>query len=196
MSSETSFISIDPDGDITLELSSSGAKIHLQVSSKVLSLASPVFARMFKSQFVEGLNNQSTSASPVVIPLPDEDEKAFTVLCNALHYRLGPAWPSLSAACLENIAVICNKWDFVNAISPSAEVWLFNIDYSELQDLPRYLIVAYLLDAPCAFGMISWEILVHHVGFSVGLPGGTLDDLIPINLLGMLNCQETSLISC
>jgi hypothetical protein len=186
MSGETSFLSIDPDGDITLEFSRSGARTHLQVSSKILSLASPVFARMFKSQFAEGLNNHPTSANSVVIPLPDEDEEAFTVICNALHYRMGSTIPNLSTACLENIAVICDKWDFVNAISPSAEIWLFNINYKECQDLPRYLIAAYLLDAPCAFGMISWDILMNQVGTPDGLHCGKLDDFIPINLLGTL----------
>ena len=190
MSGETSFVSIDPDGDITLELSRSGGKTHLRVSSKVLSLASPVFARMFKSQFVEGLNNHQKSASPVVIPLPDDDEEAFTVICNAIHFRMGSAILNLSIACLENIAVVCNKWDFVNAISPSAEVWLFDIDYNQLQDLPRYLIAAYLLDAPCAFGMISWSILMGQVGIPNGLPVGMLDDFIPTNLLGTLSCWE------
>jgi hypothetical protein len=48
-----------------------------------------VFARMVKSQFKESLSNsKSTPANPLLIPLPDEDEEAFTILCSVIHYQM------------------------------------------------------------------------------------------------------------
>jgi hypothetical protein len=49
-------VMIDPDGDVLLQVGSSEPKAHLLVSSKVLSLASPVFAVMLSPQFKEGIS--------------------------------------------------------------------------------------------------------------------------------------------
>jgi hypothetical protein len=183
MSGDTSIVQIDPDGDIAFELSNPNGKTQLLVSSKVMSLASPVFARMFKSQFIEGLNTQPTPTTTRVIALPDEDEEAFTLICNSLHYRLGSSWPTLSVTCLENVAIICNKWDLVGAMSFSSETWLSNVDYSKTENLSKYLMVAYVLDNPCAFSSFAWSILVDQVGIPAQLPSGTLNDIIPVNLV-------------
>jgi len=83
---EASVINIDPNGDTILEVSCPNGKTCLHVSSKVLTLASPVFAKMFNSRFKEGLGNCSTSGK-LPIPLPDDNAEAFIVLCNAIHYR-------------------------------------------------------------------------------------------------------------
>jgi hypothetical protein len=147
MSGETSLITIDPDGDVTLELTG-------LVSSKVLSLASPVFARMFKSQFQESLNNKSTTGPPVLIPLPDENQEAFTILSNVLHYRISDASRNPTLACVENIGVICDKWNFTKAISSSAELWMQQFPFFSWTPttggLDRGLLAAYV-DAPLAF---------------------------------------------
>jgi len=76
---KASLISIDYNGDTLLEVSCPEGKTLILLSSKVLTLASPVFAAMFKSHFKEGLNNHSKSAkSP--IPLLDDNAKAVIVL--------------------------------------------------------------------------------------------------------------------
>ncbi len=81
---KASLISIDRNGDTLLEVSGREGKILLLLSSQVLTLASPLFAAMFKSHFKEGLNNDSKSAKPP-IPLLDDNAEAVIVLCNAIH---------------------------------------------------------------------------------------------------------------
>ena len=61
-------VEIDPNGDVVLILN--GKK--LLVSSKILSMASRVFAAMFSSQFREGLHNATPGIIPT-IPLPEDD---------------------------------------------------------------------------------------------------------------------------
>ena len=52
-------VGIDDDGDIDLECSFPGGAKPLRVSSRVLSMASPVFKRMFVSRFRESMDSSS-----------------------------------------------------------------------------------------------------------------------------------------
>ena len=73
-------LEIDPKGDVILELTWPDGKQGLLVSSKAMSLASPVFDTLFSSFFSEGPRNQPASEIPVV-PLPQDDAEAFTIVC-------------------------------------------------------------------------------------------------------------------
>src|SRR5277367_6787997 len=78
-------VKIDPAGDVLLQVGSSEPKAYLLVSSKVFSLASPVFAAMLSPQFKEG--NSLSSGNGCEITLPEDDPEAMTLLCNCLHFR-------------------------------------------------------------------------------------------------------------
>lgn len=146
---------------------------------------------MFKSQFKEGLGNKTISASPLIIPLPDDDEAAFTLLCNVLHFRMSDATQVPDLDLLLRLSVACDKWNFTNAMTPSAELWLQGVNQSTPSaNLNRMLLVAFVLDAPLAFRKISWEILVRQPGPFVALPGLVNHDLIPNGLL----CMSRSLL--
>ncbi len=67
-----------PDGDVTFELSSGLiGKKHLLVSSKVLSLVSPVLGKMFEWESRAIQSNH-------VIALPDDDPEVFILLCEII----------------------------------------------------------------------------------------------------------------
>jgi hypothetical protein len=182
---EASITDIDPNGDVLLVLSGQRGETHLRVSSSVLSLSSAVFAKMLASQFKEGLGSSSSSGAPRRIPLPDEDVEAFTLLCNVIHFRMNLVPRKPTVTCLENLAVICDKWDFTSAIAASSELWLQNwIKSADDPDLTKLLFAAYVLDAPHAFSRISWKILVAQVGPFVNLQGLAEHELVPYSLLG------------
>ncbi len=179
-------IEVDPYGDVVLELSDPGGRTHLRVSSSVLRLSSVVFAKMLASQFKEGLSGNHSSDAPHVITLPDEDLESFTLLCNVIHFRMDQVPRKPTITCLENLAVICDKWDFTGAIAASSELWLQSlIGTTDDRDFSRLLFVAYILDAPDAFSRISWAMLVAQVGQFAQLAGLREQELIPYNLLGM-----------
>ena len=79
-------VELDPNGDVSLELHYPDGKVHMLMSSNVLTLASPVFAVMFSSQFKGGLGSlyvdQRTPKS-----LPDEGEPAFIAFYTVLYYQ-------------------------------------------------------------------------------------------------------------
>jgi hypothetical protein len=187
-------INVDPNGDVILELSSPDGKKNLLVSSRVLSLASPVFRAMFASRFKEGLSNHSIPECPHVIHLPEDDAEAFTILCNVLHFRVDeiPRQPDL--ICLQNIANICDKYDCCSALAAQCTVWLYTWIESQSSpvDWKGLLFVAYVLDASDPFSRISWEILKAQVGPFVSLPGLTDHELVHGNLLGKMSSEDSA----
>lgn len=54
---------IDPEGDVVLVVGTDESKISVQVSSKVLSIASKVFHRMFSGTFNEAVELAARYAS-------------------------------------------------------------------------------------------------------------------------------------
>ncbi|MCJ1473765.1 hypothetical protein MMC13_002416 [Lambiella insularis] len=102
---------IDPSGDVVLVVE----RIRLRVSSKVLTLASPVWKAMFSSNFVEG--TVLSKGSPCIVPLPEDNVDAISMLCNILHYRHQYIAKKPSAASLEQLAVVTDKYDCVDAMS-------------------------------------------------------------------------------
>lgn len=76
-------IIVDPNHDIILRLNGD----DLLVSSKALSLASPVFEAMFKPHFKEGVEHHLQLGEPPIIPLPEDDLEATTLFCRITHHR-------------------------------------------------------------------------------------------------------------
>ena len=94
---------IDPEGDIVLVC----GKTELQVSSKVLRLASPVFTTLFGPKFAEG---QATSRKASRIQLHDDDEDSMHFMCTVLHHKCTSA-SSIGLERLEKVAVVTDKYD-------------------------------------------------------------------------------------
>jgi hypothetical protein len=96
----------DEDGDITLLLDpqddGSYAK-HYIVSSKVMSLVSPVWKAMFSDKW------RKTNE----VPLPDDDPWALDFLLKLAHHQM-PDCSLPSRQCMVKIAVICDKYDLIH----------------------------------------------------------------------------------
>ena len=102
---------IDPTGEVIIEVGDQ----QLRVSSKVLSLASPVFKPMFNSGFKEGLTSEVTADSPRTIPLPDDDFQAFLCLCQIVHMQHNNT-KTVDVDIMEKLAWLCDKYQCTNAV--------------------------------------------------------------------------------
>jgi hypothetical protein len=182
---EASLVTIDPNGDIILELSRLDGKVHLLVSSSCLILASPVFATMLSSPFKEGTSNHSGSGNRSPILLPEDDPEAFTLLCNVIHHKTDDVPRNLALPCLKNLAIICDKYDCAGVLVAWAPLWFQAYFKSTVsKDYNSLLFVAYVLDLPDHFSDFSWEILKGQVGPFIDLPGLNDHALICHNLVG------------
>ena len=94
---------IDPEGDVILV----SGETEFQVSSKVLSLASPVFKALFSPNFAEG---QTISSNAIRIRIHDDDAESVRFVCAILHHRSACA-NGVGLERLERLAVITDKYD-------------------------------------------------------------------------------------
>lgn len=124
MPTQDAKIDADPAGDLVLVIGSGEDQRSIRASSKVLSLASPVFAAMFlPGRFSEGI--ALSSSSPPKISLPDNDPKAVLLFCHLVHFReYHGKQPALSFDELVNMALFCDKYDAGMALNPWSELWL------------------------------------------------------------------------
>ena len=112
----------DPEGDVRFVFGDSGNENGLRVSSKVLSIASPVLKALFSPKYAEGAA-LCGSQDVLEILLPDDDPEAMTLMCHVLHH--GNHTPEkLSVELLEKTATLCDKYDVVRAFTAWSDFWL------------------------------------------------------------------------
>ncbi|KIW82528.1 hypothetical protein Z517_05555 [Fonsecaea pedrosoi CBS 271.37] len=182
----TTCIDIDPIGDLVIEIENE----RLRTSSKVLSLASPVFAAMLRPGFREG-TVRNTEDNLRVVPLPDDDLDAFKLVCRVIHFQLDQIPQELEIDSLEKLALVCDKYQCTVALRHCAALWLQSLsDTYVAAQLNRQLLVAYLLDLPTAFSDISWRLMQSQAGQFDVLPGLTDHPTVPSSLLDVLNTRR------
>lgn len=211
-------IEIDGNGDVVFELSSTetaDVKTHLLVSSKVLSLVSPVLqkvcawetqGRQSKVSSASGSlatlvpENRPTSKSRTrpVIALPEDDTETFTLLCKITHHQMSGVPKALEAESFAKFASMCHKYDCIEAVSHSSFRWFqaLAIESHNAQELNKLLFAAFVLDMPEVFEKISARILLFHEGPFLQLPGFTDHDLAPPGLLGTMKNYKGEAFEC
>lgn len=133
---------IDQEGDVILR---SGVR-NFQVSSKILTLASSVFERMFKSKFAEGHALQS-STTPLSVNLHEDNPEALAVLLDSIHFSKKRKHFYLDVDMQYDVAILADKYDCADALNSHVHRWLTSMD---LQDQPtpslwKLAAVAYLM---------------------------------------------------
>lgn len=122
MDSSEQMVDADPHGDVSFLIGDPDNANTLRVSSKVLSLASPVFAALFSPKYSEGIALSNSTKVPQ-IALPDDDPEALTLICHALHHqRITPL--QISFKLLGKATVICDKYDLARVLTPWSGLWM------------------------------------------------------------------------
>jgi hypothetical protein len=174
----------DGDGDVLFELGGSELKTFILVSSKVLTLTSPVFAAMFRNRFQEGTNLSSGCLHP--IPLPDDDPAAFTLLCNILHHRSSEIPLAIDFDSLANLAILCDKYDCAGAVTCWSILWLQTwAQFAKEKGFERLLFISYGLDIPETFFQITLGLLKDYAGLPSFEASITGFDILPDTLTGI-----------
>lgn len=111
---------LDPNGNVIFVVQ--GQKRFL-VSSSVLSLASPVFAALFKPYFSEGLK-VATGQCPE-IDLPEDEVRAMDVILSIIHHKEPDQTISARPAptLLASIAMHGDKYDCTKVLHPWFVTW-------------------------------------------------------------------------
>lgn len=119
---------VDPAGDLLLllETGQDGRPTQslVRVSSKVLSLASTVFAAMMSPKFAEGQALlKAISPETPSISLPDDDSEAVIWVCKALQFEQDLT-VDIKFSLLRKLAILSDKYDLVGALNPWSHAWL------------------------------------------------------------------------
>ena len=159
---------LDPDGDVLIQTSTSK---QLLVSSKAMSLASPVFRRMLSSGFKEG-DKARSAEDPLVLPLPHDDSVALTLLLKTWHFSSVEKedWPTIRQ--LRLLARLADKYDCMQSARPASEPWLqsVNIGGMDANTLWSAISAAYELDHARLFeSLTSQAILTHKLTVAVNI---------------------------
>jgi hypothetical protein len=122
----TDLVSLDGSGDAVLAVGGpdTHGTVGFLISTKVLSLASPVFAKMFGPDFQEG--QKICRGETIQVELGDDDSLAMEVILKALHYYKLNQCP-IDAERLASIAVHCDKYDCTGALSSWISYWFNNL---------------------------------------------------------------------
>ncbi|KAL2851243.1 hypothetical protein BJX68DRAFT_266150 [Aspergillus pseudodeflectus] len=170
---------IDEDGDMIITISQSS----FLVSSKAISLASPVFRTKFKK------SRQQESASSGRLhkfSLPEEDREAFVIFCNIAHHRIEALPKNVDIAGLYEITLFIQKYRCASAMAERCSGWIQHASKgAPPEDLWDLLLLAYLLDSQKYVSRISrmlvsmregrfrrWDFAVNNLDF---LPASALD---------------------
>lgn len=180
----------DPHGDVILVVGTEDPRSIL-VSSKILTLASPVFATMLGPNFLEGHELSNRGTRPYELRLPEDDAETIIYICLLLHFHrnVDDFANHLTLSLFEKLALLCNKYNLAGALSNWSRVQLmeFNSVPMDQSHYERKLYISYVFEIHEAFWASSKAFLLNgsHRGatnrpssLAVGLT------LLPDNLLG------------
>jgi len=109
------------------------------VSSRHLSLASPVFKAMLQHSFKEG--ETLLQAGKVEVPLPDDDPIAFGILMRILHAQNHLVPKAVDVSLLAKLAILVDKYGLHNAAGVWADAWVAKLSQSIPQTLDKNLVL-------------------------------------------------------
>lgn len=148
-------IKLDPEGDAIFAIkkpaSDQEETTTFLVSSKVLSLASPVFCKMFSPQFQEGTRVRNGECPRIT--LEDDDPTAMDVILRILHFQSDHVSLQKSRAEILSIAVHSDKYDCRGALKAWISTWwhankLHKMSHLTSQEIGFTLLAAYMFRYP------------------------------------------------
>ncbi|KAI9761623.1 MAG: hypothetical protein M1840_001739 [Geoglossum simile] len=127
------FYDFDPDGDLDLILTAlpgdglpgHTGDIRCRVSSKHLSLVSPVFEAMLQRQFKEAATLRSVGK--VEIPLADDNPVAFMILLEIIHGCTRSIPRAITLDMLTEAAVLVDKYDCREVVEQYSDMWIYRL---------------------------------------------------------------------
>ena len=132
-------LDLDPNGDLILVVEGQNAKRFL-VSSKILSLASPVFSKMINSNFREGTQMKENNCP--MISLHEDDSHAMMTMLGVFHYKEPDPEVPMTAKQLADLAIHCDKYDCVKTIKPWILTWFSNFQHELVEEEYGFLLFA------------------------------------------------------
>jgi hypothetical protein len=191
---------IDPSGDVTLNLVASNDEdgsisTTARVSSKCLSLGSPVFAAMLRpdASFLEGSRLEQTGSTEIT--LVGDNPEAMLIVLRALHYRSREMPDAINEDELYNLALVVNKYDCFQPLFPWIRLWVSPHRTTVTDNLtyPKWLYISWVFEESETFKKVTKKLITETKlddGEMVTIEGEKLDEGVPDGIIGMLFIAE------
>ena len=162
---------LDPDGDVIISCQAPSDDLNLEsnvrfrVSSKILSLMSPVFKALLSSSFKEGTYPRSTE-TPLDLPLPEDNTNAISALLHIAHMKSSlidrDSPKDFITEVLDPLIVVADKYDCGQVVAAHYGEWLKDcrISKQSTKTLNSLAKVAYMLKLPNHFNPVAEELLL------------------------------------
>lgn len=165
----TSDFQPDPDGDLKFILEQPGGEnLALLVSSKIMSLASPVFKAMLGPHFKEGKKRMNPD-EPREVVLKEDDPEAIKWICWKLHHRHGLDMV-IEMGAIHGIAIVIHKYDLAGGLQDQAAL----VIQKHLNSTARYDTLAELIfccimfEDSCSFHDVTHKMVLTTLGLKRG----------------------------
>ncbi len=157
---DNSHSDIDRAGDLLLLLGCKGEQKTVRVSSKILSLASPVFAVMLSRIFAEGQNSGDENWT---VSLSHDDPEAMLTVLRVLHFK-PTCTTETSLLFLAKMAEVCEKYDLTEPLKGWTEAALRHGGeiHGELGS-SKLLKISCALGSHQAFWLSSYKIIMRYL---------------------------------
>jgi hypothetical protein len=127
-------VKLDPEGDAIFAIKDPASDPEemqtFLVSSKVLSLASPVFCKMFSPQFQEG--TQVRNGEIPCINLEEDDAATMGIILRILHFQSDNISFQLARADFAKLAAHSDKYDCRRALKGWVRGWWHANEFNEM----------------------------------------------------------------
>lgn len=189
--SDSSLVIIDPHGDLVLVVNKAEKQRRFRVSTKVLSLASPVWRVMLdpSGRFQEAKRENGEVA------FPEGDPNILYILLQIIHLRPRSLPKTLEVDELVGLAILCQKYDTAEILAP----WVLGkwqsslFGYSHRDGFEDLFIIVWVFQCDFIYASSSVERLILDCNlddqgrFEVRMEHrGLLEDHLPPMILGML----------
>lgn len=135
-------VNIDPTGNLLIisEVANGSTLYHFRVSSKILSLASPVFASLFP--------NATSHAGQYLLTIKDDVPETVGTLLELCHFGRKAPLPYALLRGLYSLAELSQKYAIASPLVPWISIWaeplhtLGGLDFSKGEELHMWLTIA------------------------------------------------------
>lgn len=164
---------LDSVGDVVLVVRGDPANTaKFLVSSKVLGLASPVFATLFSQNFSEGV--QLLKGNRPEITLREDDPAAMRKILNVLHYK--EPGDGIDVKMVAALAIHCDKYACIGPLKPWIKIWITSFESTKsAEDYGLLLLAAHFFKLPDSLAwvyskaekdltpedLVEWEVHEH-----------------------------------
>lgn len=189
ISAETNSLTVLATGSTNSPKEKPSKELRMLVSSKIMTLVSPVFKAMLRHQtFKEGYDLANGQAE---IPLPEDDAFATQILLNIFHYRVNMVPRKVDINTATNIAILVDKYRLHPTVLFYSELWIKELKGSS--PLPRaltatllpWLCISWVFDLADEFKHLTWIAQGASAGSLQNASFAQKDLPIPTRVFGM-----------